>query len=64
VRKKSGFRILIEDKAGNEQVLLVDSVIDASGTYGNHRWFGAGGIPAGIFYINVTLTGISGRAIT
>lgn len=40
------FRVLLRDSAGNEHVETADVVIDATGTYGNHRWMGDGGIPA------------------
>lgn len=40
------FRILLRDAAGRERVETADVVIDATGTYGNHRWMGDGGVPA------------------
>ena len=40
------FRLLLRDAAGTERVETADVVIDATGTYGNHRWMGDGGIPA------------------
>ncbi len=40
------FRILVEDDSGRERVLRADSVIDASGTYGNSNHLGGAGVPA------------------
>lgn len=46
IRSVSPLRILLADQQGAERVEYADVVIDASGTYGNHRWAGRGGIPA------------------
>ncbi|GAB4148360.1 MAG: NAD(P)-binding domain-containing protein [Planctomycetaceae bacterium] len=43
-RANSRFRILICDSQGERNV-TADFVLDCSGTYPNHRWVGAGGIP-------------------
>ena len=45
-RTESPFRILVESDAGLESTLEADVVLDCSGTYGNHNWLGAGGLPA------------------
>lgn len=45
-REDPEFRLLVRDAAGKERVATADAVIDATGTYGNHNWVGAGGIPA------------------
>jgi len=48
-RRSSGFRVLAESVTPSSTAELAyefDAVIDCSGTYGNHRWIGAGGIPA------------------
>ena len=44
-RAQTPFRLLVRDKKGerNEQA---DIVLDCTGTYGQHRWLGEGGIPA------------------
>jgi hypothetical protein len=44
-RSKSPFRLLVENN-DEEQTYIVDIVLDASGTYGNHNYLGPGGIPA------------------
>jgi thioredoxin reductase len=44
-RLDTPFRILVESASG-EEVFHADRVIDATGTYGNPRRLGAGGIPA------------------
>src|SRR5262245_58301378 len=44
-RPDTPFRILVETASG-EEVFHADRVIDATGTYGNPRRLGAGGIPA------------------
>ncbi|HEU5182872.1 MAG TPA: NAD(P)-binding domain-containing protein [Candidatus Polarisedimenticolia bacterium] len=44
-RLEAPFRILVETAAG-EKIFHADRVIDATGTYGNPRHMGAGGIPA------------------
>lgn len=40
------FRLLVCDRFGSEQVDHADVVLDCSGTYGNRRWVGRGGVPA------------------
>lgn len=45
VRASQPFRLLVREK-GKERVEECDVVLDCSGTYGNHRWLGDGGIPA------------------
>lgn len=40
------FRILVSDRFGVEQADHADVVLDCSGTYGNYRWAGRGGVPA------------------
>jgi hypothetical protein len=45
-RARSPFRLLVRDGAGRERIEAADVVLDCSGTYGNHRWAGRGGIPA------------------
>jgi hypothetical protein len=40
------FRLLVSDRFGVEQVDHADVVLDCSGTYGNFRWAGRGGVPA------------------
>jgi thioredoxin reductase len=44
-RRREPFRLLVRDR-GTERAAEADVVIDATGTYGQHRWMGAGGIPA------------------
>ncbi len=39
------FRLLVDGPEG-ESISLADAVIDASGTYGQPQWLGAGGVPA------------------
>ena len=43
-RATDGFRLLIEQGSG-QRVVNADMVIDCSGTYRQHRYLGAGGIP-------------------
>lgn len=43
-RGKSPFRLLVRDKQ-RERIEEADIVLDCTGTYGQHRWAGAGGIP-------------------
>lgn len=43
-RLKSPFRLLVRDKQ-RERIEEADVVLDCTGTYGQHRWAGAGGIP-------------------
>jgi thioredoxin reductase len=45
-RACSPFRLLLRDADGHEQLAEADAVLDCTGTYGQHRWLGAGGIPA------------------
>jgi thioredoxin reductase len=40
------FRLLIRDTKGEERVEEADVVLDCTGTYGQPRWLGEGGIPA------------------
>jgi thioredoxin reductase len=44
-RAKSPFRLLLRDKQ-RERLEEADVVLDCTGVYGQHRWAGAGGIPA------------------
>jgi len=39
-------RLLVCDRSGVEQIDHADVVFDCSGTYGNRRWVGPGGLPA------------------
>ena len=43
-RQESPFRILVRSQKG-EELIESDFVLDCSGTYPNHNWLGAGGIP-------------------
>lgn len=43
-RAKSPFRLLVRDKQ-RERSEEADVILDCTGTYGQHRWAGAGGIP-------------------
>lgn len=45
-RGQQPFRLLIRDGNGRERVEEADVVLDCTGTYGQHRWMGDGGIPA------------------
>ncbi len=45
-RADERFRLLVRDAEGDEQLVLADAVIDATGVLGNPAWLGAGGIPA------------------
>ncbi len=45
-RSETSFRILTRGADGEERVSSADVVIDATGTYGNHRWAGQGGVAA------------------
>jgi hypothetical protein len=40
------FRLLLRDGKGKETFEEADVVFDCTGTYGQHRWLGEGGIPA------------------
>jgi thioredoxin reductase len=44
-RGRQPFRILLRDK-NRERAEEADIVLDCTGTYGQHRWLGEGGIPA------------------
>jgi len=43
-RREGGFRLLVRNATG-EHIESADVVLDCSGTYGQHRFLGAGGIP-------------------
>lgn len=45
-RDTGGLRLLLTDAHGRETTEHADVVMDCSGTYGNHRFAGRGGIPA------------------
>lgn len=45
-RAQQPFLILIRDDKKNERFEEADAVLDCTGTYGQHRWLGDGGIPA------------------
>ncbi len=45
-RGQQPFRLLIRDTQNRERVFETDIVLDCTGTYGQHRWMGDGGIPA------------------
>lgn len=45
-RAQQPFRLLVREGKNREQVEEADVVLDCTGTYGQHRWLGAGGIPA------------------
>ena len=45
-RGRQPFRLLLRDSKGKERVEEADVVLDCTGTYGQHRWLGDGGIPA------------------
>jgi thioredoxin reductase len=40
------FRLLVRDAKGEERIEEADVVLDCTGTYGQPRWLGEGGIPA------------------
>ncbi len=44
-RLNSPFRVLIRNESAAEEIVTADNVIDCSGTWNNHNWLGAGGIP-------------------
>jgi thioredoxin reductase len=46
LRRGQPFRLLLREAKGREQVEEADVVLDCTGTYGQHRWMGDGGIPA------------------
>ena len=45
-RGQQPFRLLIREAKARERVVDADTVIDCTGTYGQHRWMGEGGVPA------------------
>lgn len=45
-RVERPFRLLLRDGKGDESVAEADVVLDCTGTYGQPRWLGEGGIPA------------------
>jgi thioredoxin reductase len=45
-RERQPFRLLLRDTKGKERIEEADVVLDCTGTYGQHRWLGDGGIPA------------------
>jgi len=45
-RAKQSFRLLVHDGKKGERIEEADIVLDCTGTYGQHCWLGAGGIPA------------------
>jgi len=69
-RRSHPLRLLVEDRTG-ERAVAADAVIDCSGTYGNPRWMGSGGIPAPgeralrgrITYALEDLAGAAGRRL-
>lgn len=46
IRARQPFRLLLRDKNKQERLAEADIVLDCTGTYGQHRWLGDGGIPA------------------
>jgi thioredoxin reductase len=45
-RSQQPFRLLIREGKSRERIEEADVVLDCTGTYGQHRWLGEGGIPA------------------
>jgi thioredoxin reductase len=45
-RGQQPFRLLVREGKNRERVDEADVVLDCTGTYGQHRWMGQGGIPA------------------
>jgi hypothetical protein len=45
-RTRHPFRLLVREGNQRERLEEADVVLDCSGTYGQHRWLGDGGIPA------------------
>jgi thioredoxin reductase len=45
-RGQQPFRLLVREGDRTERIEEADVVIDCTGTYGQHRWLGDGGIPA------------------
>lgn len=44
-RSESPFRLLVEADQAREEVIEADVVFDCTGTFSQHNWLGAGGIP-------------------
>lgn len=44
-RSESSFRLLVEVDQEREEIIEADVVFDCSGTFSQHNWLGAGGIP-------------------
>ena len=45
-RAEDRFRLLLRDATGAESVATAETLIDCTGTFGNHNWLGQGGVPA------------------
>lgn len=45
-RAKEPFRLIIRDAKNKERAEEADIILDCTGTYGQHRWLGDGGVPA------------------
>jgi thioredoxin reductase len=45
-RAAQPFRLTIRDSKGKDRIEECDVVLDCTGTYGQHRWAGDGGVPA------------------
>lgn len=45
-RGQASFRLLVREGKNKERIDEADMVLDCTGTYGQHRWLGDGGIPA------------------
>jgi hypothetical protein len=45
-RGRQPFRLLVREGKERERIEEADLVLDCTGTYGQHRWMGEGGIPA------------------
>jgi thioredoxin reductase len=45
-RAKQPFRLLLRDRQNRERFDEADVILDCTGTYGQHRWLGEGGLPA------------------
>lgn len=45
-RAQQPFRLLVADSKNRERIEQADVILDCTGTYGQHRWLGEGGIPA------------------
>jgi thioredoxin reductase len=46
IRARQPLRLLVHDGKKGERIEEADIVLDCTGTYGQHRWLGAGGVPA------------------